>query len=150
MKLYQNGLFEKIKHHRVVAWDVDGVLLGHSRSPDFHKLITENPFDQEHVVVTFRTHGLQPLIFQDLNNHYRETAPQEKHFQNVMCCPGDLWQSVFQTQKVNPLDLTEYRHWKGHACHGQMADVLIEDDFYHTELGCRYYDIDLIHPDDFL
>lgn len=138
--------------HKAIAWDFDDTLVGHPNAPIMHRFIAQNPH-LRHVIVTFRTHGMQDRIFDELGRY--RTAPPESAFEAVINISDRRWEDFHKKQKQNisyafGLSPEEkyYLEWKGMVCRDNGLTVLVDDDTENVRLGCERYHIVHLHPDD--
>lgn len=145
-----------MRRHSAIGWDLDLTLIGHKASAAMHDFIRSTP-DIRHVIITFRSHGLQDRVWSDLEAELG-AAPRSSFA--AVANIDDA--TVFGFRRVNqhrrtgrilgPLSPAEvlYRTWKGRACAELGATVLIDDMTEYVELGCKLHGIELLHPDAFL
>jgi hypothetical protein len=147
-------MFEKLKDHSIVAWDVDGVLLNHTLSLDMHNFISANPYNQTHHIVTFRSHGSELRIFADIGTLHKNTVLKENNFASVSSIPKALYESQFryvgQLLLPNPGGVEKFQSWKGEIAKSLGATVLIDDETANVLPGCHKHGIMHHHPDEFL
>lgn len=139
-----------------IAWDFDGTLIDHPAAPLLHRFIREHR-GIRHVIVTFRTHGTENLVWSELARY--QTAPDRGCFDGVLNIPDEIWEEVRDRRKrlgfarhLLPRSLAEvrYREWKGWACRAHNLTALVDDMPAMVAGGCRRYDVALFHPKDFL
>jgi len=138
------------KYHRI-GWDFDGTLVGHQKSFDIWNFIDENPYGQEHFIITHRSHGLEKRMFDQLVEEGSMLTPG--HFTQIFNVT-DTMHAEFERNKPNklfimPEDLSNdpYVQWKGLICHQNNIQVMIDDDPDIVIHGCLKYDIDFINVD---
>lgn len=140
-----------------IAFDFDGTLIDHPAAEIMQEYILNTP-EKNHTIVTFRSMGLLDRIWHDLD-YYR--IIDKINFDGLLSVDHELWEAftmLQQTRKINPvfrrepLTKTEldYMEWKGMVCKKHNLQVLVDDNTEHTILGCKKYNIPLIHPDDFV
>jgi hypothetical protein len=138
-----------------IAWDFDGTLINHPNSPMLHKYIKNTP-EKTHIIVTFRSHGMQNNIFNDLKIY--KTAPDPKLFQHIYNISNKAFEEFQITtykRKIGIItgELTSeelyYINWKGMICKNFNFPVLIDDKTEDVLPGCKIHDIKLFHPDQF-
>jgi hypothetical protein len=137
-------MFEQLRGFRSVGWDVDDTIYQHGRSKLFWQFIHENPFGQEHHIVTFRSGGLEKRIFTDLTR--LGSTLNESHFRGIHYIDHALWVNKTLILQVDPND--PYMLWKGKTCADMGIEVLIDDDTFCVKNGCLRHGVTLIHPDD--
>lgn len=145
-------MFEALKDYKRIGWDFDDTLIDHPLSSAFWDFIMQNPYQQEHFIVTFRSGGLETRIFDDLAA--RESDLEEVHFLAIHSCPHELWQDHHlqkPTKLIASLDEIKddpYVVWKGMICSQNDIPVLIDDMTHNVIHGCRKYGVIHFHPDD--
>lgn len=149
-------MIDKLQRFPAIAWDFDGTLIDHPNSPLMHKFILSHP-DKRHIILTFRTHGLQHSMFREMQQKYYPDAPGPDAFAGVHSIPDKAWERFFQTQQRRlmhqidgPPNLWEeyYVEWKGMICQREHLPILIDDKAEHVLPGCEKYGILYLHPDD--
>lgn len=141
-------MFEKLRDYRVLAWDVDHTLVNHPRSPEIWRFIKENPYDQVHHIVTMRSHGMEHMIFPDLEEAGSDLT--RDHFSEIVFLEDKIWESYDVKGKFQLLtDDEPYFHFKGEACKRLGAEILIDDmeNSGVSAIGCDKHGIPYIHPD---
>lgn len=129
-----------LQRFAIIAWDLDGVLFNSAHQSDFHRYIRENALRQKHLIITFRSCGLEDLIWSDLAScGARLTAD---HFERVVSVPHSLW---LERASDGGHSLA-YREWKGQVAASLGAEVLIDDDRDHVLPGCLRYGVEYYHP----
>jgi hypothetical protein len=146
----------RLRSHLDIAWDFDGTLLDHPASPLMHRFIRENRHIR-HVIVTFRSHGTEDLVWSELGRH--RSAPDRACFDGVLNVPDEMWETVRDRRKrlgfarhLMPHSSAEqrYREWKGWACWQHGLTALVDDMPAMVAAGCLRYGVALFHPKDFL
>jgi hypothetical protein len=147
-------MFESLKRFKSIGWDFDGTLIDHPKSPLMHDYILEHP-EQEHIIITFRTHGWQNAVFREMAQKYRR-PPTSDHFSGVYNISDRAWERWTETQNerragqregpATPWELY-YVNWKGLVCKLKSIPVLIDDKPSDTVPGCEKYGIAFVHPD---
>lgn len=136
-----------------IAWDFDGTLIDHPASLRMHQFILDHP-EKRHVIVTFRTHGWQNTIFEELHRKYPD-APGRDSFDGVHNISDRAWEkfSVADERRTHgfldgPLTLWEayYVQWKGRTCHRLGLPVLVDDDTKNVVPGCDKFGIIYVNP----
>ncbi len=138
-----------------IAWDFDLTLVGHKAGRKMHEFIRATP-QTEHLIVTFRSHGMQHAIWEDLA---QETdAVNRTHFSNAFNIDDGLADAAARLRRqrerrvyAGPESPVEraYRHWKGLVCARAGASVLVDDRTEDVAPGCAAFGIVLVHPDVF-
>ena len=130
-----------------VCWDFDDTLIGHHNSHLFWQYIIDNPYDQEHHIITFRSGGMQKLILRDLDAY--GSGLSRSHFKAFWSIPHKLWVEFHEIEDPSKYDGDHpYLHWKGEICRALEASVLIDDDTRNVIKGCEAHGITLFHPDE--
>lgn len=146
----------KLALHMDIAWDFDGTLVGHPASPLLHRFIREH-CGIRHVIITFRTHGTEGLVWSELARH--RSAPPRACFDGILNVPDEMWERVrdrrerlgFARHLVPPSAAElQYRRWKGWACREHAITALVDDMTATVAAGCHQYGVALFHPKDFL
>ena len=139
-----------------IAWDFDLTLVGHKAGRVMHDFIRATPH-VEHLIVTFRSHGNQALIWHDLAKETDTIGPS--HFTGTFNIDDALADATSRLRRqrekllfAGPETPAEraYRHWKGLVCARNGASILVDDRIEDVEPGCSAFGIVLIHPDAFL
>lgn len=141
-------MFDKLRDHRVLAWDFDDTLVNHPKSPAFWYFIINNPYDQVHHIVTMRSHGMQHTIFPELEKAGSDLT--REHFEHLVYLDDSIWESYDTKGKFKLLTEDEpYFHFKGEVCKRLGVDVLIDDmeGSGVSARGCDKHGIPYIHPD---
>ena len=138
-------MFEQLKGFRKIGWDFDGTIHEHPLAEQFHRFIIENPYDQEHHIITFRSGGYELYIPRELEK-YVTGLLVDQHFLSLETVPHDYWVN----NKMSPIILLDdpYLKWKGLRCKELGIEVLIDDDTHAVKMGCGEHGIVHIHPDD--
>jgi len=147
---------EALALHLDIAWDFDGTLIGHPASPLIHQFIREHR-GIRHVIVTFRSHGTESLVWSELAQH--RSAPGRSCFDGILNVPDAMWEAVRTRRKrlglarhlvPHSASELEYRRWKGWACNEHSITALVDDMPAMVARGCRRYGVALFHPKIFL
>jgi len=155
-KINAPGGFAVLRRHRAIGWDMDGTLIGHDAAPLLHDFIRSHP-ELRHVIVTFRSHGLETMLWRDLAAY--ATAPAPACFEAVINMDDDIFASFQRWRRWRdagrhagpPAPVEErYLAWKGRLCAERGLTVLVDDMTEHVRPGCARHDVALLHPDDFL
>ena len=117
-----------------VGWDVDDTLIGSRHADEIADYIRTNPLDQQHYIITFRSHGMQHRVFRDLAAYDLDSS----HFVSLTNCPDAIYEAQGES----------YREWKGGICAGLGIEVLVDDDWENVAAGCEKHGVAHIHPDD--
>jgi hypothetical protein len=141
---------ELLDPHSVIGWDVDGTILDHHLAPAMHRYIREHR-QKCHFIVTFRSHGWQHDIFDDLAELH-DWFPDKSYFNGVVNLPDAMLEAerlARQTQD-NPAhtDIIALLEWKGLVCSQHGITVLIDDMTDAVSRGCDRYGVLHINPDD--
>ena len=141
---------------RRIAWDFDLTLVGHKAGRRMHDFIRATP-QTEHLIVTFRSHGAQSMIWEELA---QETDTiNRNHFSQAFNIDDGLADAAARLRRqrerrvyAGPESPVEraYRHWKGLVCARAGASVLVDDRTEDVAPGCAAFGIVLVHPDVFL
>jgi len=146
----------RLATHLDIAWDFDGTLIGHPASALLHRFIQEHRAIR-HVILTFRTHGAERLVWSELAQH--RTAPDRTCFDGVLNIADEIWEEVRARRErlgfvrhLLPCSGTErrYKRWKGWACRRHGLTALVDDMPAAVAAGCRRHGVALFHPKDFL
>lgn len=138
-----------------IGWDFDGTLIENENSPVLHAYIRNHP-EKRHVILTFRTHGMQNRMFVEMRHLYHD-APGPECFSDIHNISDKAWWEAdrcFQLRKAGQLrgPLTKweryYIEWKGMMCADLGLPVLVDDNHPHTYTGCERYGIRYIHPNE--
>lgn len=135
-------MLEKLKNHKVISWDFDETLYRHPHSHLFQRFIRDNPYEQEHHIVTFRSHGLVDMIAPDLGEYGIIDVTSFKS----ICHITDAMYTKYRGGLIT--DISEFRAWKAQKCVEIGATVLIDDMTADVLDGCIEHGIVHIHPDD--
>ncbi len=142
-------MFEQLRNYSVIGWDVDDTILDHARQNDFWRFIIDNPYDQEHHIVTFRSGGMERSIFHELM--IAGSRLRRDHFAGVHSIPHSVW--VANETKIIILgdgNSDPYCEWKGLTCAENGINVLIDDAHHIVADGCAKHNVDHFHPDDLI
>jgi hypothetical protein len=146
-------MIDQLKQFDAIAWDFDGTLIDHPKAPLMHRFINDHP-EKTHVIVTFRTHGLQHRIFEELSRY--RSAPGKDQFSGVYNVSDRAWQRFTNTQYERKAGLRDgpptpwelyYVNWKGLVCKLRNLPVIIDDKPSDVVPGCERYGIVFVHPD---
>lgn len=134
-----------------IGWDFDGTLINCANAPLFWSFIKANP-QIKHVIVTFRTHGLEDRVFDVLE---AMGGPVAHHFDGLASIPYELWERNNHCIKRRGYadlggpptsDEIEYQMWKGMKCAELGLPVLIDDMGVDVEDGCKYHGVEWFDP----
>jgi hypothetical protein len=146
----------RLRQCSALAWDFDMTLVGHLAAHAMHRFIADTPHI-EHMIVTFRSHGIQHRIWGDLASQGGVLG--QKHFSRAINIDDHLADTVQRLRRQRAQRLyagpdspaeRAYRHWKGMVCAQLGAAVLIDDRTEDVKPGCDAFGIALLHPDIFL
>ena len=132
---------DDITKYRKIGWDVDMTLLGGATSPAFWDYILDNPYQQEHFIITFRTGRLFDRLWFDLAKADCPLLPF--HFRGIFGVPEQHYNNFV----LGLVGGDEYMFWKGWQCRELGIEVLVDDATMEVWAGCSKYEIDYIHPD---
>jgi hypothetical protein len=133
----------RLAHHKAIGWDFDLTLIDSPASPVLQDFIKDHP-EIRHVIVTFRSHGMQNTIFKELAR--QKAAPPQSMFNGILNIENRAYEE-FQHDQTRRLTgvlsgpPTEhelyYWNWKGLTCKQHGLTALVDDKADHTEDGCR-------------
>lgn len=148
-------MFSELLRHKAIAWDLDETLIDHPASYFLQEFINLNP-QIEHSIVTFRTHGMENDIWQDIASYPHSPLPSA--FKRVFHPSNKIFSDyqILSTARADGL-LTgplmrgeiDFLEWKGKICADNGLSVLVDDRTNFVEIGCKKYGIVLFHPDEF-
>jgi hypothetical protein len=148
-------MIDQLHRFPSIGWDFDGTLIDHPKSPLMHEFILSNP-DKRHLILTFRTHGMQTTMFREMQQKYPD-APGPDCFAAIHNIPDSAWERFFQTAQRRRLHLIDgpltpweeyYVEWKGMTCQREHLPIMIDDKAEHVLPGCEKYGILYLHPDE--
>lgn len=148
-------MIDKLLPYDAIGWDFDGTLIDHINAPTIHQFIQKN-LDKRHIIITFRSHGLQRGVFREMIRKYPD-APRQECFVGVVNISDRAWERFAKNEVSRalgllngPLTLGEkyYVEWKGKICGDLQIPVLVDDRPQHVLPGCHKYGIDYVHPDE--
>jgi hypothetical protein len=148
-------MIERLLAYKAIAWDFDGTLIEHPKSRLMHEFIRSQPH-KKHVIVTFRSHGLQRQIIREMHNLYPD-APRIECFHDILNISDRAWKAFDEAAEQRllnhysgPLTQAEcyYVEWKAMVCHRLGVPVLVDDRRDQVLPGCTKYAIAYVHPDD--
>lgn len=148
-------MIDQLLRYDAIGWDFDGTLIEHPYSELLQDFIIAHP-EKRHIIVTFRTHGYQRVMFRDMTRLYRD-SPRPAAFTDILNISDKAWEqfTMYQQKRVldqldGPLNPWEeyYVEWKGMACHKAHVPVLVDDMTDLVMPGCIKYGIDYLHPDE--
>ena len=146
---------DRLLAYDAIGWDFDGTLIEHAKSGLIHQFIRSQP-GKRHIVLTFRSHGLQRQMFREMRMQYPE-APGTDCFHDVINIADRAWTAFneiaeqrLRKQYSGPLTKAElfYVEWKAMVCHRLRVPVLVDDRRDQVLPGCIKYGIAYVHPDD--
>lgn len=123
-----------LSNFKRIGWDVDGTLIGSRQADEIAYYIRTNPLNQQHYIITFRSHGMQHRVFRDLEAYDLDSS----HFVSLTNCPDAIYEAQGEP----------YREWKGSICASLGIEVLVDDDWENAAAGCEKHRVAHIHPDD--
>lgn len=138
--------------HKVIAWDMDGTLVGGANSEFFRAYILAHP-EKEHHIVTFRT-GASPRFGK--SKLWKDDAIHELLDHGVALdtisathgIPDELFDQISSKRLIVPGTHDAALYWKAAKSKEIGATVLIDDLVAWTEEGCRYHGIAFIDAND--
>lgn len=139
--------------HTSIAWDFDRTLIDNPHASLFYNYIRQTP-EKRHVIVTFRTHGMQNTMFEELEHSGDPDAPDASNFDMVLNIADEAWaawNTAASKRKFGMLQgpltkpETYYINWKGMTCKQHRLSILIDDDIGNTAPGCVKYGITLFN-----
>jgi hypothetical protein len=148
--------FPILAQHDAIGWDFDETLARHGNSEAMHAFIKAHP-DKRHVIVTFRTHGMQDGVFDELSVY--PNAPGPEAFEAVLNIEDEAWERFSAHRHARQRGeigaaLTEaetyYLEWKGAMCRKHGLTVLVDDMVDRVKDGCEKNGIVYINPDDLI
>lgn len=136
-----------LKNFKKIGWDFDDTLILHPMSHLMWEYITNNPYDQEHHLITFRSGGYETMIDKDfcrVGSHLRSGS-----FTSVRTIPNEIWEDFTYFYSLADPDGIDhpYLKWKGKTCSELGIEVLIDDRTCHVIQGCDEFGIVHYHPD---
>ena len=148
-------MIDCLRQYDAIGWDFDGTLIDHPKSPLMHQHILTHP-EQRHVIITFRAHGYERTLFQEMSLKYPD-GPSADHFAGVENISDLAWDGFMQVHRQRKLGRYTgpatpgedyFVAWKAMTCDKLRLPILIDDK---TELvlpGCLKHGITYLHPDD--
>lgn len=138
--------FKLLQNYKHLAWDFDDTLICHRLSEEMWQFIIDNPFDQQHSIITMRSHGMETAMFQLLEAWGSDLI--RANFEHVL----NVSDALYESYKRDPYEEHAYTEWKGRMCKEIGADVLIDDmeEVSVSKRGCVLHNIPHIHPDDLI
>lgn len=140
--------------HNVIGWDVDGTLLEHDNALMMHDYIVAHP-EKKHFIVTFRSHGMENRIFQELGMEYEDRSVERAHFNGVVSVPYAVYENWANAERNKFYNMPHeqghidtYQEWKGRVCAEHGITVLVDDDTANVQRGCDQHGIAHVNPDD--
>ncbi|CAM6054945.1 unnamed protein product [Sphagnum tenellum] len=132
--------------HDAIAWDFDKTLIDNEHTPLFYEYIHNTP-NKRHVIVTFRTHGMQDRMFQELAANNGPAETDFAGYANISNEAWEAWNADAKKRRIGDLKgppteaETYYTHWKGETCHKLGLSILVDDDIRNTLPGCRKFGV---------
>jgi hypothetical protein len=153
-ELGPSPMIERLLAYAAIGWDFDGTLIDHPKSPLIHEFIRRHPA-KKHIIVTFRTHGLQRQMYREMRDRYPD-APNLDCFHDMLNIADRAWIefTAAAEQRLKgfngPLTKAEryYVEWKAMVCHRLGVPVLVDDRRDQVLPGCTKYNVAYMHPDD--
>ena len=135
-----------LSNHKILGIDLDGTLFQHQNTPILAEYIRINPYDQEFHIVTFRSHGMEDTIDDELS----AIGLNRNHFSSVNNVDDKTYEEYEIARHIghNPEAIERYLTWKGRICHEVGATALLDDMADLVTDGCKKYGIEHYHPDD--
>jgi len=147
-------MIDELEQFTAIAWDFDGTLIDHPKSPLMHAFINEHP-EKQHVIITFRSHGMEKTMFYEMGAKY-PNAPAKDQFDAVFNISDRAWAGFTNAQaqrssgrlegRLTPWEMY-YVNWKGLVCSLRHLPVLVDDKSADVMPGCEKYGIEFVHPD---
>lgn len=142
--------FRELDKHQSCGWDFDGTIYDHPKSELMHAYIKAHP-EKRHVIVTFRSHGWQNDVWENLYSTYPD-APEKGCFEGIVNIDDEIYAKFHDASRGPVLlmgdDIRAYTEWKGQKCAELGLTVLIDDMTMMVVDGCKKHNIVHIHPDD--
>lgn len=146
-----------LDNHDRIGVDFDGTLIDEPNSKLLVDYIVKNHVQKEFYIVTFRTHGMQYCIWNELAKHHG-TAIDRDMFKGVFNMPDRMYENYADAlhQRVImrraglpipaeiPPAIVAYRTWKGMMCQQHGITILVDDKPEDVELGCVRCGIDFL------
>lgn len=141
--------FSTLLEHDSIGWDLDGTLIKHPRSQAMHEFIRRTP-EKRHVIVTFRSHGMERQIWNDLFRYPMRLGQDD--FSGAVNMTDEMFENEYLSSR-SPAGLfvptRRYIEWKGEVCAHLGLTVLVDDATDQVVPGCEKYGIAYVNPDDF-
>lgn len=137
-----------------IGWDFDCTLIDNPESELMHQYILAHP-EKKHFIVTFRSHGLQNTIWEELGDtDIYPNAPNKSHFVQILNLPDEMYEQYRAFQEKGPQHYPieyylRYVEWKGRTCAFNGIDILVDDDVKHTKSGCALYGVKFLDSNRF-
>ncbi len=153
---------EELFKHDTLGIDVDDTLIGHPRSHVLQRFILEHHKIKNFHIVTFRTHGMEDMIDQDILTSTVDTQVPLRlhHFAGVHSIPYGLyenhkkqqWSASREVKRspggiILPNDSDIYYTWKAEKCREIGCTVLIDDMEPAIGRHCERIGILCLNPD---
>lgn len=136
---------EEFNTHSKIGIDFDGTLVQHQYSEHLQRYILKNHQFKHFHIITFRSHGMQDQIRQDLMESIDTTGVRLSlnHFVSVHNIPDETYRDHLERLTAN-----DYYAWKAVKCAELGITILIDDlaDWLHEH--CVKHGVDLVSPDD--
>lgn len=145
----------QLERYKAIAWDFDGTLIEHPKSPLMHEYIIAHP-EKTHAIITFRSHGWQRRVWDEMYDLYPD-APERDCFAGVYNVSDRAFERYDETKRLRALGRYRgpmtpweryYIQWKGLVCKLRDLPVLVDDREDEVLPGCEKYGIHYVHPDD--
>jgi hypothetical protein len=150
-KAHMSNIERLLSPHVVIGWDVDGTILDHPKARLMHDYIRDHP-EKRHIVVTFRSHGWEKVVWDDINEHHEDFPLEPGLFQGILNVPNATYAAYELARKTTLLGMddpriVEYLEWKGRMCSENGITVLVDDLTDVVIRGCDRYGVTHVHPD---
>jgi hypothetical protein len=138
---------DDLRSHQRFGIDFDGTLVGHEKSKHLQEFIVTHSLEKEFFIVTFRSHGRELEIAEDLRESIeKDTGTRIRlfHFRDIHNMPDDDYARTNGSMRI-----PEFYQWKPAKCRQLGCSILIDDmaDYIHPH--CENGLI-CVHPDDLL
>ncbi len=138
------GMVCYLDGHAVIAWDMDGTLVGGPYSKFFRSYIASTPHKTHHIV-TFRNRAWASTIPDELAD--LGLAPE--CIATISSCPEDLFEAYAdQFGHVDQTKVRAYLTFKGMAAKALGATALVDDMEALVMQGCAAHNVAFIHAHD--
>jgi hypothetical protein len=148
--IYETFILKDLEKYQTLAWDFDDTLIGNSFSRKYLNYIIKHP-DQKHIIVTYRSHGWQNEIINDLTNTYgRFGSTVFDRFAEIFGVPDEIY-SAYDVERIkankgllyDESKIDTYNDWKGVLCQQHNAPLI--DDNKNCIPGCEMLNVDFYY-----